>query len=185
MVRKNIGCQKKDSSFIIPVDWFRFIRLKQTNLPEYSLRLNRINSAQSLHIVYAPLEESCEWKFYCDDIGRPRHCVYVHSMYYSGRKMSSPSDDADESMHDPLADELRNIESVIIVTRRNIDALNEKFANLQEPPAMYIIEYQELTQKLHELETKKCELTERVRQSESPEPAEENPEVSIFVETLD
>lgn len=99
--------------------------------------------------------------------------------------MSSPSDDADESMHDPLADELRNIESVIIVTRRNIDALNEKFANLQEPPAMYIIEYQELTQKLHELETKKCELTERVRQSESPEPAEENPEVSIFVETLD
>lgn len=97
-----------------------------------------------------------------------------------GRKMSSPSDDADEPMHDPLADELRNIESVIIVTRRNIDALNEKFANLQEPPAMYIVEYQELTQKLHELETKKCELTERVRQSESPEPPEDSSEVREF-----
>lgn len=67
---------------------------------------------------------------------------------YSLEKMSSPSDDADDFIIiDPLAEELRNIESVISVTSRNIDALNEKFANLQEPPPMYIVEYQELTQR--------------------------------------
>lgn len=95
----------------------------------------------------------------------------------TGRKMSSPSDDADELSSDPMADELQNIESVIIVTRRNIDALNDKFANLQDPPQMYLVEYQELTSKLHELETKKHELTERMRQNDSPEPPEENLEV--------
>lgn len=52
--------------------------------------------------------------------------------------MSSPSDDTDDLMVDPLVEELRNIESVIIVTSRNIDALNEKFANRQDPPPMYI-----------------------------------------------
>lgn len=82
------------------------------------------------------------------------------------------SDDVDEVAADLLAEELRNIESVIIVTRRNIDALNEKFANLQDPPAMYIHEYQELTSKLHELETKKFEISERVRRNDSPEQLE-------------
>lgn len=91
--------------------------------------------------------------------------------------MSSP-DDTDEFMVDPLAEELRNIESVIIVTSRNIDALNEKFANRHDPPLMYINEYQELTSRLHELEEKKLELTEKLQQNESPEPTEESLEVS-------
>lgn len=97
---------------------------------------------------------------------------------YSLEKMSSPSDDADDLITiDPLADELRNIESVISVTSRNIDALNEKFANLQDPPPMYIAEYQELTSRLHELEEKKHEITEKLQQNESPEPPEETIEV--------
>lgn len=96
---------------------------------------------------------------------------------YSSEKMSSPSDDTDDLM-DPLAEELRNIESVIIVTSRNIDALNAKFANRQDPPPMYITEYQELTSRLHELEEKKLELTEKIQQNESPEPPEENLEVN-------
>lgn len=93
---------------------------------------------------------------------------------YSNEKMSSPSDDTDDLMIDSLVEELRNIESVIIVTRRNIDALNEKFADRQDPPLMYISEYQELTARLHELEETKLELTERIQQNESPEPSEEH-----------
>lgn len=99
---------------------------------------------------------------------------------YSFEKMSSPSDDADELMIDPLAEELRNIETVISVTSRNIDALNAKFANLQDPPPMYIAEYQELTSRLHELEEKKHEITEKLQQNESPEPPEETIEVQIL-----
>lgn len=97
---------------------------------------------------------------------------------YSSEKMSSPSDDTDDLMIDPLTEELRNIESVINVTSRNIDALNEKFANLQDPPPMYISEYQELTSRLHELEEKKHEITEKLQQNESPEPPEESIEVN-------
>lgn len=99
---------------------------------------------------------------------------------YSSEKMSSPSDDTDDLMIDPLAEELRNIESVINVTSRNIDALNAKFANRQDPPPMYISEYQELTSRLHELEEKKLELTEKMQQNESPEPPEESLEVNSY-----
>lgn len=84
------------------------------------------------------------------------------------------------------------------MTRENIDALNAKFANLQNPPSMYIIgkchsifrfffffmqclscffftfffffvEYQELTSKLHELETKELELERLQQPEEEPE----------------
>lgn len=61
-----------------------------------------------------------------------------------------------------LEDELKNIQSVIHLTRENIDALNAKFAGLQHPPTEYLIEYQELTSKLHELEVKEQQLTEQI-----------------------
>lgn len=104
---------------------------------------------------------------------------------YSSEKMSSPSDDTDDLMIDPLAEELRNIESVINVTSRNIDALNAKFANRQDPPPMYISEYQELTSRLHELEEKKIELTEKMQQNESPEPPEESLEVNFRAKSIE
>lgn len=91
-------------------------------------------------------------------------------------KMSS-SDDSEELL-DPLLEELRNIQSVIFVTREHIDALNAKFANLQDPPPLYVTEYQELTSRLHELKGKEAELTEKIQQNESPEPSEEHIEVS-------
>uniref|UniRef100_A0A1B0FAQ4 non-specific serine/threonine protein kinase n=1 Tax=Glossina morsitans morsitans TaxID=37546 RepID=A0A1B0FAQ4_GLOMM len=76
---------------------------------------------------------------------------------------STPSSEGgSEELFDPLPEELHNVQSVIHVTRENIDALNAKFANLQEPPAMYIAEYQELTSKLHELEAKEAELLEQL-----------------------
>lgn len=75
---------------------------------------------------------------------------------------STSSTDDSGDLFDPLADELQNVQSVIHVTRENIDALNAKFANLQEPPPMYITEYQELTSKLHELFVKEHELMEQL-----------------------
>lgn len=86
--------------------------------------------------------------------------------------MSSSTDDSDE-LFDPLSEELRNIQSVMQITRENIDALNTKFANLQEPPPMYVTEYQELTSKLHELEIKEHELVERLQQNEILEPPDQ------------
>lgn len=79
--------------------------------------------------------------------------------------MSSSTDDSEDF---PLMDDLRNIQNIITVTRNNIDALNEKFANLQDPPPMYVAEYQELTSKLHELKSKEADLLERIQQ-EAPE----------------
>lgn len=61
---------------------------------------------------------------------------------------------------DPLKYELRNIQSVIHVTRQNIDALNNRFAGFQHPPSIYLNEYQELTSKLHDLESKEQKLNE-------------------------
>ncbi len=74
-------------------------------------------------------------------------------------KMSTSTDHGDGE--EDMQDELKNIQSVMCLCRENIDALNEKFANLQNPPSMYINEYQELTSKLHELEIKEHELMER------------------------
>lgn len=75
---------------------------------------------------------------------------------------SESSTECDSELYDPLADELHNVQLVKHVTRENIDALNAKFANLQEPPAMYLTEYQELTSKLHVLEAKEHELMEQL-----------------------
>ncbi|KAL1132035.1 hypothetical protein AAG570_011643 [Ranatra chinensis] len=75
------------------------------------------------------------------------------------------SSDFDEV--DTLEDELRNIQSVIHLTRENIDALNAKFAGFQHPPPMYLSEYQELTSKLHELESKEQQLMEQISQQGS------------------
>ena len=63
---------------------------------------------------------------------------------------------------DPLRYELHNIQSVIKVTRQNIDALNNRFADFQHPPSIYLTEYHELTSKLHELESKEQKLNERL-----------------------
>uniref|UniRef100_A0A182FLQ1 Phorbol-ester/DAG-type domain-containing protein n=1 Tax=Anopheles albimanus TaxID=7167 RepID=A0A182FLQ1_ANOAL len=82
---------------------------------------------------------------------------------------SAEADETDEEQQlmDPfslLEEDLRNIKSVIHVTRENIDALNAKFADFQQPPALYLEEYQELTSKLHDLEIKEQALIDRKMQ---------------------
>ncbi|XP_032675101.1 raf homolog serine/threonine-protein kinase Raf [Odontomachus brunneus] len=69
---------------------------------------------------------------------------------------------------DPLRYELRNIQSVIHVTRLNIDALNNRFADFQHPPSIYLNEYHELTSKLHDLECKEQKLNELLNASKIP-----------------
>lgn len=95
---------------------------------------------------------------------------------------TAPNEMADPAI-DHSADELRNIEVVISITRRNIDALNARFAGLQDPPSMYITEYQELTSRLHELEERKNEILEKLHQNESSEQADESSEVWLPLAT--
>ncbi|XP_028134220.1 raf homolog serine/threonine-protein kinase Raf [Diabrotica virgifera virgifera] len=86
------------------------------------------------------------------------------------------SSDSSEEMD--IQQELQNIENVISLTRANIDALNAKFAGFQHPPSMYIKEYEDLTSKLHELESKEMRLMEQLSNGkDSPEdPSEPEPE---------
>lgn len=60
----------------------------------------------------------------------------------------------------PLLDELKNIQSVLRLTRENIDALNAKFGGLQNPPPEYLAEYYELTSKIDELWMKEQHIME-------------------------
>lgn len=80
---------------------------------------------------------------------------------------------------DPLRYELRNIQSVIKVTRQNIDALNNRFAGFQHPPSIYLNEYHELTSKLHELESKQQKLNELFNSTVSATINDNNP-ANIF-----
>ncbi|XP_058123784.1 raf homolog serine/threonine-protein kinase Raf [Anopheles ziemanni] len=108
--------------------------------------------------------------------------------------MSADAEDADDEQQlllDPfsqLEEDLRNIKSVIHVTRENIDALNAKFADFQQPPALYLEEYQELTSKLHDLEIKEQDLLEKKMQlqnEQSSEPSEPpDPEERVEVESM-
>lgn len=70
--------------------------------------------------------------------------------YMANEHQRRPGDNDDED--DRTSNELKNLQSVIHVTRENIDLLNNRFASFQHPPDIYLIEYQELTSKLHELE---------------------------------
>lgn len=60
------------------------------------------------------------------------------------------------------------------LTRANIDALNERFADYQHPPTMYLKEYDELTSKLHELEAEEQRLVELISGRHSEEISEES-----------
>lgn len=87
--------------------------------------------------------------------------VAMSSSRGSGPESGELSDPDDGYLDtDPLRYELHNIQSVIHVTRQNIDALNNRFAGFQHPPSIYLNEYQELTSKLHDLESKEQKLNE-------------------------
>ncbi|CAK9810310.1 Raf homolog serine/threonine-protein kinase Raf [Anthophora plagiata] len=96
----------------------------------------------------------------------PVQKIAMSSSRGSGPESGELSDSEDGYLDtDPLRYELRNIQNVIHVTRQNIDALNNRFAGFQHPPSIYLNEYQELTSKLHDLESKEQKLNELLNAS--------------------
>jgi B-Raf proto-oncogene serine/threonine-protein kinase len=60
-------------------------------------------------------------------------------------------------------DELENVQSVIQLTKENIDALNERFQKFKPSPKIYLDEYQDLTSKLHQLNLMEQKLVEKMQ----------------------
>lgn len=84
----------------------------------------------------------------------------------------SSSNNIGDDLPDTLSEELCNIKLIMNVTRENIDSLNEKFGQLVEPPPMYVLEYEELTSKLHELKLKELKLEEQMHNQQQSCPEE-------------
>jgi B-Raf proto-oncogene serine/threonine-protein kinase len=61
---------------------------------------------------------------------------------------------------------LRNIQSMIRLTRGNLEQLNARFAEYQHPPSMYVHEYEDLTSKLNEFQNEEQRLLEQVSQEQ-------------------
>ncbi|XP_054718655.1 serine/threonine-protein kinase B-raf-like isoform X2 [Uloborus diversus] len=57
---------------------------------------------------------------------------------------------------------LKNIRSMIRLTKGNLEALNARFAEYQHPPSMYITEYEDLTSKLNEFQIQEQRLLEQI-----------------------
>jgi hypothetical protein len=63
---------------------------------------------------------------------------------------------------DDLQDDLRNTQSLIRVTRLNLDALIARFAHYRSPPPCYLDEYNQLTCRLHDLEARESDLRDQI-----------------------
>ena len=61
-----------------------------------------------------------------------------------------------------LEQQLQNVQSMIRLTKSNLESLNAKFAHYQHPPPLYIIEYEELTSKLNDFQLKEEVLKDRI-----------------------
>ncbi|XP_054162999.1 raf homolog serine/threonine-protein kinase Raf-like isoform X2 [Oppia nitens] len=59
-----------------------------------------------------------------------------------------------------LDQQLRNIQSMIRLTKSNLEALNARFAQYQHPPSMYIAEYEDLTSKLNDFQRQEEKILE-------------------------
>merc|ERR1719481_151598 len=67
-----------------------------------------------------------------------------------------------------LSKELDNIRNHIKLTKEHIDALNIRFAGYQNPPGIYLSEYDEWTQKLHRFITREQSIRERLTDLAGP-----------------
>ncbi|CAN8017123.1 unnamed protein product [Ixodes persulcatus] len=93
--------------------------------------------------------------------------------------LSSPPANYDQDDRDALSDELRNIRSMIRLTKGNLEALIAKFSQYQHPPSMYIVEYEDLTGRLNEFQLREQTLLERLCQLDgscSPDPCDTDSE---------
>ncbi|XP_077540468.1 serine/threonine kinase raf oncogene isoform X2 [Haemaphysalis longicornis] len=76
--------------------------------------------------------------------------------------LNSPPASYDQDDRVALSGELRNIRSMIRLTKENLEALNAKFSAYQHPPSMYILEYQDLTGRLNEFQIREQTLMDRI-----------------------
>ncbi|XP_052213209.1 serine/threonine-protein kinase A-Raf-like isoform X2 [Dreissena polymorpha] len=85
-----------------------------------------------------------------------------------------------------LNEEIRNLENLIRLTKEQLERLNAQFGKVRHPPALYLQEYEELANKIHELQTqlqdKEQELTDI--QSTPPKSPEKEPELPAPVPHL-
>ncbi|KAJ6634759.1 Raf like serine/threonine-protein kinase Raf, partial [Pseudolycoriella hygida] len=73
----------------------------------------------------------------------------------------------------------------MFLCRANIDGIIKKYANMQNPPPLYLTEYQELTSKLHELEMKERAILEsKQNEIEPPDHTEYKDETASNYGTL-
>ncbi|XP_065332513.1 raf homolog serine/threonine-protein kinase Raf [Cloeon dipterum] len=79
----------------------------------------------------------------------------------SNPSLNSPTRSMDSEDLQTLQETLQNMQSLISITRKNIEALNLKFADFQPP--MYVSEYNELTSKLHGFLACEEELERKIR----------------------
>ncbi|KAL4226447.1 hypothetical protein ACF0H5_014430 [Mactra antiquata] len=80
---------------------------------------------------------------------------------------------------DALNEEIRNLENLIRLTKDRLESLNAQFGGQRHPPALYLQEYEELANKIHELQTqlqaKEQELTDLDLEPPEPPPAPDPP----------
>ncbi|KAH9518954.1 hypothetical protein Btru_008774 [Bulinus truncatus] len=63
---------------------------------------------------------------------------------------------------DNLKKEIENIQRVIKVTRKKLEAMNEEFGRHQHPPSIYVQEYEELANKIHEYQLREQRLQDQI-----------------------
>ncbi|XP_015915867.1 serine/threonine-protein kinase A-Raf isoform X2 [Parasteatoda tepidariorum] len=83
---------------------------------------------------------------------------------------------------------LKNIQSMIRLTKGNLEALNARFAEYQHPPSMYITEYEDLTSKLNEFQIQEQRLLEQIGNDcdgrDSPEYFDDSDEAKLYSDTF-
>ncbi|RUS75032.1 hypothetical protein EGW08_017213 [Elysia chlorotica] len=78
-----------------------------------------------------------------------------------------------------LQEEIENIQRVIKVTRKKLEAMNEEFGKHQHPPSIYVQEYEELANKIHEYQLREQRLQEQMSMGGgSPPPSPPHEKVS-------
>ncbi|KAK3102755.1 hypothetical protein FSP39_013673 [Pinctada imbricata] len=77
---------------------------------------------------------------------------------------------------------IRNIQSVIRLTKDNLESLNKKFGKEQHPNSLYLEEYDNLTTKIHELQMKEEQLLEQMAELEKTDSPSPEPDIPQRVE---
>ncbi|ELT95667.1 hypothetical protein CAPTEDRAFT_197342, partial [Capitella teleta] len=68
----------------------------------------------------------------------------------------------DQGDPETLEEEIKNIKSVIRITTQKLVELNERFGKQQNPPSIYIQEYEGLTNRIHELQLREQLLQDKL-----------------------